>query len=62
MTGKLPESKDHRWAWLILGTIAFGLLMGIRPEFHSMWSRAAIAGCAFGIWGVSLSRFRRGRI
>lgn len=40
-------------AFMAAGIVVFGLLMGIRPSFESMWIRAGVAACAFFILGVT---------
>jgi hypothetical protein len=37
---------------IVIGVVLFGVLMGIREEFHSIWLRAVVAGCAGGVLGL----------
>jgi hypothetical protein len=56
---KVPGSQIIR---LFVGIILFGVLMGLRDEFHSIWLRALIAGCAgaaIGIFVLPLRKYRR---
>jgi hypothetical protein len=34
---------------LVLGIVIFSLLMGLRPEFESRWTRSLVAGIAGAI-------------
>jgi len=43
----------------ILGVVFFGVLMGIREEFPSIWVRALVAGCAFAIVMVPMGPLER---
>jgi len=61
MTDNTAKQGGRRWNWLIIGCVIFGILMGARAEFHSIWVRAAVAGCAFIVLGFSLLRFRMAR-
>jgi len=53
--------KDAGGAGWFFGCAVFGLLMGVRAEFQSIWVRALVAGCAFAILGLCISQFRRVR-
>jgi hypothetical protein len=57
-SAKVPVPKAAR---LICGVILFGTLMGIRTEFHSIWIRALVAGCAFAVLGLLVLPFRKQR-
>jgi len=46
---------------IVLGVVAFGLLMGVREQFHSIWWRAATAAAAFAILGLVLAGVQRKR-
>ncbi len=52
----------QRRIWpVVVGLIVFAILMGVRPEFSSIWVRAVVAGCAgvalvLGIGAASLRR------
>ncbi len=35
-----------------LGIILFGVLMGLRTEFHSIWVRMLVATCAGAVLGI----------
>jgi len=62
MNDKTSEQRSSRWIWLIVGCVIFGALMGVREEFHSIWIRAGIAGCAGIVLGVSLLFSRKVRL
>lgn len=34
---------------LVIGIVVFGVLMGLRPEFESIWIRSLAAGIAFAV-------------
>ncbi len=56
---KVPPAQIARF---ICGIILFGVLMGVRTEFHSFWMRALVAGCAgaaLGIFVLPLRKYRR---
>ena len=61
MTDKTTEQKGRGWGWVLAGCIVFGVLMGARTEFHSGWAQDFVAGCAFVVLGLSLSRLRRAK-
>jgi hypothetical protein len=54
-----PRSVGRRWIWLVLAILVFGVLMGIRDDFHSVWIRALLAGCAFAILAGTVQWLRR---
>ncbi len=65
-----PEPKPERsglwWGWLLvlspLVPIVFGFLMGVvRERLQSIWWRAAVAGCAFGILGLWIALMKKVR-
>jgi len=43
----------------VVGVVAFGLLMGMRPEFESHWTRSLVAGMAGAVLAVCLLPMRR---
>lgn len=50
-----PQKLGRRdIARLVLGVVLFGILMGIRPEFPSVWARALVAGCAGGVLALAI--------
>ncbi len=56
---KVPPAQIARF---ICGIILFGVLMGMRVEFTSVWVRMLIAGCAgavLGIFVLPLRKYRR---
>jgi len=61
MTDKVPQQQGRPWGWFVVSIIVFGILMGARTEFHSAWARAAVAGCAFVVLFLPLSRFMRAK-
>jgi hypothetical protein len=54
----VPEDQLVKFLCYI---IIFGVLMGIREEFHSIWVRALVAACAGAVLGALLSRPKRWR-
>ncbi|MES2660342.1 MAG: hypothetical protein V4689_17090 [Verrucomicrobiota bacterium] len=59
MTTKSSRLTTGRLGVLVAGILLFGVLMGIRNEFHSMWLRAMLAGCAAVILLVSILRTKK---
>jgi hypothetical protein len=58
----MSNQPTRRRIWpAVLGVIVFAVLMGVRPEFSSIWVRAALAGCAGGAlgWGIRATSLRR---
>jgi len=54
-------SRSFRRVWPALaGVLVFGVMMGLRPEFSSIWARAGVAACACMILvlGIQASRKR----
>jgi hypothetical protein len=43
----------------VVGVVIFGVLMGIRPEFQSRWTRSLVAGIAGAVLAVCLLPMRR---
>jgi hypothetical protein len=43
----------------VIGIILFGVLMGVKEEFHSIWIRMLLAGCAGGVLGVFVIPLRK---
>lgn len=56
---KSHPGKPARLIRLILGIVAFGVLMGVREEFESLWQRTLIAASAFMIFGFCVSTYRK---
>jgi len=57
-----PKLTAAQIAQFILGIILFGVLMGIRGEFDSVWVRiliAASAGAVLAIIVLPLRKYRR---
>jgi hypothetical protein len=50
-----------QFALLIVGLTIFGALMGLREEFHSIWVRMLVAGCAGGVVGIFVLQLRKNR-
>ena len=38
-----PQSRGRRCGWIVLGCVVFGILMGGRAEFQSVWVRSLVA-------------------
>ena len=43
----------------VVGVVVFGVLMGMRPEFESRWSRSLVAGIAAAVLAVCILPMRR---
>lgn len=43
----------------VIGVVVFGVLMGLRPEFESRWTRSFVAGIAAAILAVCILPMRR---
>jgi hypothetical protein len=67
MSSHMSENKSqppghgvgYRWIWLVAAIGIFGVLMGLRGDFHSVWIRAILAGCAFAILFGTISWLRK---
>lgn len=59
--GKPASLSSRHIVNIVLGILAFGLLMAIRAEMHSHWLRIACAGLAGAALGFSLVSIRRWR-
>jgi lysylphosphatidylglycerol synthetase-like protein (DUF2156 family) len=53
---KVPASQIARF---IFGIILFGVLMGLREDFHSVWVRMLVAGCAGAVLGIFVLPLRK---
>ena len=47
-----PRVPAAQIARLIIGIVLFGVIMGLRDEFTSVWMRALVAACAGGVIGI----------
>jgi len=56
-----PRMTGAQIAQFVFGIILFGVLMGIREEFASIWIRMLVAGCAGAVLGILLLPVRRFR-
>jgi hypothetical protein len=56
-----PGVPAAQIARFIFGIILFGVLMGLREDFHSVWVRMLIAGCAGATLGVFVLPLRKYR-
>ena len=57
-----PKLTAAEIAQFVFGIILFGVLMGIRGEFDSVWVRILIAACAgavLAIFVLPLRKYRR---
>lgn len=43
----------------VIGVVIFGLLMGLRPEFESIWTRSLVAAVAAAILAICILPLRR---
>ena len=62
----IPPSRNDlltlRRLWpALVGILVFGVLMGLRSEFPSIWARAAVAACAFIAIGLGVRATRISR-
>ena len=48
--------RVRRCGWIVLGCVVFGILMGGRAEFQSVWVRSLVAGGAAAILALCISR------
>jgi len=58
----MNSQPTQRRIWpAVIWVLVFAILMGVRPEFSSMWVRAVVAGCAGGAlgWGIWAASSRR---
>ena len=55
---KVPPAQIVRF---IFGIILFGVLMGMRGEFDSIWVRMLIAVCAGAVLGICVLPLRKYR-
>ncbi len=46
---------------VIVGSVVFGLLMGLREQFQAIWARALVAGMAGAVFGLIVLFARRSR-
>ncbi len=51
-----PQSRGRRCGWIVLGCVVFGILMGGRAEFQSVWVRSLVAGGAAAILALCISQ------
>ena len=58
---KSPQVPGSQIARLIIGIILFGVVMGLRDEFSSIWMRALVAACAGGVIGIFVLPLRKYR-
>jgi lysylphosphatidylglycerol synthetase-like protein (DUF2156 family) len=54
-----PRVPAAQIARFICGIILFGVLMGIREDFHSIWVRTLVAGCAGAVLGIFVLPLRK---
>lgn len=56
-----PQVPPGQSARFIIGIVLFAVLMGLREEFHSVWIRMLVAGCAgpaLGVFVLPLRKYR----
>ena len=56
---KPPPMSGDRITRFVFGVILFGILMGIRGEFHSIWVRVLVGACAGAVLGIFVLPFKR---
>jgi hypothetical protein len=61
VTHKSPEQKGNRWEWPIVGSIVFGLLMGVRWSFTQFGHEQALRVARLSFSRFRFSRFRKAR-
>ncbi|MGD0651026.1 MAG: hypothetical protein ABSA97_07785 [Verrucomicrobiia bacterium] len=60
-SGKRPRMTGPQILRFIVGVVCFGVLMGIRQEFSSMWVRVIVAGCAGAILAICVGLYTASR-
>ena len=58
-SGKRLRMSGPQILRFIVGVVCFGILMGIRQEFSSMWVRAIVAGCTGAILVICVLPLRK---
>jgi hypothetical protein len=43
----------------LIGVVVFGALMGLRPEFQSLWTRSLVAAVAAAVLALCILPLRR---
>lgn len=56
-----PRVPAAQIARFIIGIILFGVLMSLREDFHSVWIRMLVAGCAGGVLAIFVLPLRKYR-
>ena len=56
---KRPRMTGPQILRLIIGVVCFGVLLGLRQEFSSLWGRAIVAGCAGAILVICVVSLRK---
>ncbi len=56
---KSERATTARIVRFVIGVVLFGVLMGMRPEFESRWTRSLVAGIAAAILGICILPMRR---
>jgi hypothetical protein len=60
-TSKPPGLSAGQILKLALGIVVFGVLMGVRTAFESIWIRALVAALAGVVFGWALWQARKGK-
>jgi hypothetical protein len=50
--GKSPPMSGNQVAQFIFGVVLYGVLMGLRTEFRSVWMRMLVGACAGTVLGM----------
>jgi hypothetical protein len=59
---KTEPVSTARVVRFVIGVVVFGVLMGLRPEFGSVWTRSLVAGIAGAVLAACvLPMWRRKR-
>lgn len=55
-TGRVSVARVVRF---VVGVVVFGVLMGMRTNFQSLWTRSFVAGCAAAFLAFCILPMRR---
>jgi uncharacterized protein (DUF983 family) len=56
---KTETLSPARVARFVIGVVVFGVLMGMRTEFESHWTRSLVAGLAGAVLAICILPMRR---
>ncbi len=58
---KSESVSPARVVRFVIGVVVFGVLMGMRSEFESHWTRSLVAGIAGAVLAICILPMRRRR-